>query len=234
MQGGVSQPSDADIRAWCRACDADSQAPDIIAIARTASSMYTEWKRKERAGLKRMQDGRVPLYESTTAMRVYSSSVVPGLLQTREYARALLRTIGRFKDLPDDSEAAAEARVARSQIITRAGRTFSIVVEEAALRRRVGDMETMAAQLGSLFTVATLPAVSLGVIPAGAPALWPLETFTIYDEDRVSVELLTAGLTITAPSEVAQYLAAHRQMSKAALVGPAAYRIIADAIAALG
>lgn len=234
MQGGVSQPSDDDIRAWCRACDAEDQAADIIAVARTASSMYSEWRRRQRTGLRHVQEERVPVYERTTAMRVYSSSVIPGMLQTRDYARALLTTIGQFNDVPDDFDAAADARMARSQIITRAGRTFSIVVEEAALRRCVGDAEIMAAQLGSLFTVASLPAVSLGVLPASSPALWPLETFTIYDDNSVSVELLTAGLTITAPSEVAQYLAAHREMSAAALVGPAAYRIIADAIAALG
>ncbi|MGW1844816.1 DUF5753 domain-containing protein [Streptomyces sp. NPDC001966] len=185
-------------------------------------------------GLRRVQEARVPLYERTTTMRVYSSSVIPRLLQTREYAKALLTTIGRFSSTPDDFEAAADARVARAEILHRAGRTFSFVVEEAALRRVVGDAETMADQLGSLFALASLPTVSLGVIPTRAPALWPLETFTVYDEESVSVELLTAGLTITAPSEVAQYLDAHHQMSESALVGPAAYRIIGDAIAALG
>ncbi|MCT2542361.1 helix-turn-helix transcriptional regulator [Streptomyces atratus] len=234
MQGGVSQPSDDDIRAWCLACDAEDQAADIIAVARTASSMYSEWRRQQRTGLRRLQEARVPLYERTTTMRVYSSSVIPGLLQTHGYAKALLTTIGRFSSTPDDFEAAANARVARAEILRRAGRRFDFVIEEAALRRVVGGVETMADQLGSLFALASLPAVSLGVIPARAPALWPMETFTVYDEESASVELLTARLTITAPSEVEQYLDVHRQMSESALVGPAAYRTIADAIAALG
>ncbi|WP_327365805.1 helix-turn-helix domain-containing protein [Streptomyces sp. NBC_01217] len=234
LQTGTTLPADDDITAWCKACGAEGQAPDIIAAARNAGSMYMEWRRLQRTGLKRVQESRTPVHERTKAQRVYSSSVIPGMLQTREYAAALLSNIARFHGTPDDSADAADARVARSQIIRRPGHTFSVVVEESVLRRRVGGAETMAAQLGHLLTLATLPAVSLGIIPASTPAIWPLETFTIYDDTTVYVELLTAALTISAPSEIAQYLAAFGEMADAAVFGQDAYRIIAGAISALG
>lgn len=230
LQSGRSHPSDDDIRDWCRACGAEDEAADIIAAAHQAQQMYTEWRRVQRAGLRGVQQARTPLYEQTTVMRVYSSSVIPGMLQTRAYAAALLREIARFSRTPDDSAAAADARVERSRIIRRAGRRFPIVVEEAVLRRQVGSSDVMAEQLGYLLQAAVLPSVTLGVVPARAGAMWPLETFTVFDSEQVAVELLTAAITITAPSEVAQYVAAHEEMSAAAVYGPAALRLIARAV----
>ncbi|WP_128818040.1 helix-turn-helix domain-containing protein [Streptomyces sp. S063] len=233
LQSGRSQPSDEDIRAWCRACGAEDEAADLIASARQAQQMYTEWRRVQGRGLKGVQQARTPLYERTKTMRVYSSSVIPGMLQTRAYAAALLAEISRFNRTPDDSAAAADARVERSRIIRRAGRRFPILIEESVLRRQVGNTETMAEQLGYLLQVAALPTVTLGIVPSRAMPLWPLETFTIFDEEQVGVELLTAAITITTPSEVAQYLAAHEELSSGAAHGPAALRLIARAVSEL-
>ncbi|MFJ9570465.1 helix-turn-helix domain-containing protein [Streptomyces sp. SID4944] len=233
LQSGRSQPSDEDIRAWCRACGAEDEAADLIASARQAQHMYTEWRRVQGRGLKGVQQARTPLYERTKVMRVYSSSVIPGMLQTRAYATALLSEISRFNRTPDDSAAAAEARVERSRVIRRAGRLFPILIEESALRRQVGSIATMAEQLGYLLQVAALPTVTLGIVPSRAMPMWPLETFTIFDEEQVGVELLTAAITITTPSEIAQYLAAHEELSAGAAHGPAALRLIARAVSEL-
>ncbi|MGW0642399.1 helix-turn-helix domain-containing protein [Streptomyces badius] len=233
LQSGRSQPSDEDIRAWCRACGAEDEAADLIASARQAQQMYTEWRRIQGRGLKGVQQARTPLYERTKVMRVYSSSVIPGMLQTRAYAAALLSEISRFNRTPDDSSAAADARVERSRVIRRAGRLFPILIEESVLQRQVGSTETMAEQLGYLLQVAALPTVTLGIVPSRAAPMWPLETFTIFDEEQVGVELLTAAITITTPSEVLQYLAAHEELSIGAAHGPAALRLIARAISEL-
>ncbi|WP_343234018.1 DUF5753 domain-containing protein [Streptomyces sp. SID8364] len=195
--------------------------------------MYTEWRRVQGRGLRGVQQARTPLYERTQVMRVYSSSVVPGMLQTRAYAAALLSEIARFNRTPDDSLAAADARVERSRIVRRTGRRFPILIEESVLRRRVGSAETMAEQLGYLLQVAALPSVTLGVVPSQAVVMWPLETFTIFDKEQVGVELLTAAVTITTPSEVAQYLAAHDEFSAGAAHGSAALRLIAQAASEL-
>ncbi|MFB7913588.1 hypothetical protein [Streptomyces sp. NPDC056061] len=55
----------------------------------------------------------------------------------------------------------------------------------------------------------------------------------MFDGEQVAVELLTAAITITAPSEVAQYLAAHEAMGAAAVHGSGALRLIAEAFSAL-
>ncbi|MFE3945979.1 helix-turn-helix domain-containing protein [Streptomyces sp. NPDC059118] len=233
LQSGRSQPSDDDIRAWCRACGAQDEAADIISAARQAQQMYTEWRRVQRTGLRGVQQARKPLYDRTKVMRVYSSSVIPGMLQTRAYAAALLSEIARFNRTPDDSAAAADARIERSRVIHRAGRHFPILIEESVLHRQIGGPDVMVEQLGYLLQVAGLPSVVLGIIPAASGGMWPLETYTVFDAEEVAVELLTAAITITAPSEVAQYTAAHAEMSAAAVHGPGALRLIARAVSAL-
>ena len=101
--------------------------------------------------------------------------------------------------------------MARSQVIRQPGRRFALLVEESVLRYRIGDVETMAGQLGYLLTVMSLPSVSLGVIPFTAPRrMWPLEACYIYDDQLVQVELLTADVTVRTPSEVGVYYAASK------------------------
>ncbi|MGW1189277.1 helix-turn-helix domain-containing protein [Streptomyces sp. NPDC002559] len=233
LQSGRTQPSARDVEAWSKACGAPGEAADIVAALRQVQEMYTEWRRVQRAGLRSVQQARRPLYERTTVMRVYSSSVIPGMLQTRSYARALLAEISRFNRTPDDSDAAADARVERSRIIQRAGRHFPILIEESVLHRQIGGADVMTEQLGHLLQMASLPSVTLGIIPARSGGMWPLETFTIFDTEQVTVELLTAAITITAPSEVAQYLVSHDEMSAAAMYGPGAMRLVAQAVSAL-
>ncbi|MFI6660518.1 helix-turn-helix domain-containing protein [Streptomyces sp. NPDC050523] len=234
IQNATTPPSDDDIRAWCAAVGAVEQIPDLIAANRTADSMYVEWKRRQRSGLRRLQESYIPLYERTRSFRVYSSTVMPGFLQTYEYAAALLRSIARVHGTPDDVEDAATARVERSHIIREGAHRFGFLLEESVLRHVVGDAATMAGQLGYLLSVMALPSVSVGVVPAGRPRdMWTLETFTVFDEERVHVELLTAAITVTAPGEISQYAHAFEEMAALAVYGGEARSRISAAIDAL-
>ncbi|WP_327322257.1 helix-turn-helix transcriptional regulator [Streptomyces sp. NBC_01210] len=235
LENAKTPPSDADIRMWCRVCGAEDQAPDLIAASRTAESMYVQWRRLQRSGLRRLQESRVPLYERTRVFRVYCASVVPGLLQTDEYATSLLTNITEFHGTPDDVGEAVAARLARSRVIREGDHRFAFLLEESVLRHVVGGVETMAGQLGYLLASMAFPAVSLGIIPAGAPRkMWTLETFNVFDEDRVHVELLTAAVSVTAPGEVAQYVGAFAAMAELAVYGSAARARITAAIDSLG
>jgi hypothetical protein len=227
-----ASPSNEDIRVWCRACGADEQSPDIIAAARTADSMYLEWRRTHRTGMRRAQEGVVPLYERTRLFRVYCSTVVPGLVQTPGYAAALMSSITNFQGTPDDVTDAVAARMARSHVIREGDHRFSLIVEESVLYFRVGDAEVMADQLDYLLAVMALPSVSIGVIPAAAErTVWPLEAFNMYDDEQVFVELLTAAVTVTSPSEIADYGRAFSELARMAVHGSAARTLIAAAIA---
>lgn len=235
IEGARTPPSPDDIRRWCDACGAGHQSADIIAQSRTAESMYVEWRRKVRTGLKQLQNSYVPLFKSTKMFRVYSSTMVPGLLQTEGYARGLMHSITRFRSIPDDVADAVAARLERSRILHEPGHRFSMVIEESALSYRLGDEDAMAAQLGYLLTAGALPSVSLGIIPSATQerSMWPQETFHVYDHSLVSVELLAARVQVTQPSEITLYVKAFEQLRGMAVYGADARALIVNAIEAL-
>ena len=235
IENARTPPSPTDIRLWCRATDATDQAPDLIAASQHAESLYREWRQRVRSGLKKLQDSYVELYRSTELLRVYSPVLVPGLLQTEGYAKALLSLNARFLDVPDDGAEAAAARVQRSQVIHEPGHRFVFVIEEAVLYYQLGDADAMAAQLGYLLTAGALPQVSFGIIPTPTRerALWPQETFDVHDDTLVSVELLSAEVNVTQPSEIALYMKAFEQLRSMAVYGADARALIVKAIEAL-
>ncbi|MFF7632562.1 helix-turn-helix domain-containing protein [Kitasatospora sp. NPDC008050] len=231
---GKTPASDDDIRAWCRACGAEEQAADLIAANRSVDSMYIEWRRLTRTGLRQAQEARVPLYERTRLFRSYSSRVVPGVLQTEAYATALLGTVADFRQTPDDVTEAVAARLARSHVIRDGNHRFALVIEEAVLRYRIGDSATMAGQLGHLLTAMSLPSVSLGIIPFAANrTMWPTETFNIFDDQQAAVELLSAQVTVTVPSDISLYVQAFSRFAGLAVHGANARSLITTAIDAL-
>ncbi|MFF9279496.1 helix-turn-helix domain-containing protein [Streptomyces griseosporeus] len=234
LENARTPPTPEDIRRWCAACGADDQADDIIAQSRDAESAYMEWRRQVRAGLRRLQDSYVDLYQATQLFRIYSPTLVPGLLQTEGYARAVLSAVAQMYDARDDADQAAAARVQRNQIIHQAGHRFVMVIEESVLYYQLGDADAMAAQLGYLLTAGALPSVSLGIIPRTAQrTLWPQELFHVYDDQLVSVELMAARVRVTQPTEVQLYLRAFEQLRAMAVYGGEARALVLRAIEAL-
>lgn len=235
IENARTAPSAADIRAWCSATGVTDQAADLVAASRDAESLYTEWRRRARSGLRRLQDSYLDLFRSTELFRIYSPTLVPGLVQTEGYASALLGANARFLDVLDDGPEAARARLERSRIIQTPGHRCVLVMEEAVLRYQLGDRDAMAAQLGYLMTAGALPGVSLGIIPASTPdrAIWPQEVFHVYDDTLVSIELLSAQVNLTQPSEIALYLKAFEQLRSMAVYGGNARALIMSALDAL-
>lgn len=235
IENGKTPPSARDIRDWCDTCQAPGRAEDLIAASRHAETLYTEWRRRVRTGLRQLQESYVELYRSTGVFRVYSPTLVPGLVQTEGYASALLSTNARLLDVPDDGPEAAVARVERSRIIREPGHRVLLLIEESVLYFQLGVADAVAAQLGHLLSVGALPTVSLGIIPMATRerSLWPQETFHIYDDTLVSVELLSAQVNITQPSEIGLYLKAFEQLRSMAVYGAEARSLIVKAVDAL-
>ncbi|MFE5584279.1 helix-turn-helix domain-containing protein [Kitasatospora sp. NPDC056531] len=227
-------PSEDDIRLWCRACDAESQIADLIAMLRTVAGMFVEWRRMERAGLKQAQEARLPLYERTRRFRAYSSWLVPGLIQTPGYTTAALRAIQQRRGLTDDVAAAVVARMARQRVLHEGDRRFAFLIEESVLRCGIGGTVVMQDQLHHLMAIGLLPNVSLGVVPTGVDRMrWPTEGFWIYDAAQVNVELISGYLTIRQPSEISLYAEAFAELAAIAVHGAAARRLITAALAAI-
>lgn len=196
--------------------------------------MYVQWRRQMRTGLRRLQEAGVQLYQETRHFRAYSSDVVPGYLQTPGYATAIMQSITDFAGTPDDIAEAVKARMRRSQVIREGDHRFSVVLEEAVLRYQVGGPEVMSGQFGQLLAVMAQPNVSLGIIPfAAVRTILPSETFMVFDDQLARVELLSARVTVSTPSEVEDYVQGHRALQQMAVYGAEARALIVRAIEAL-
>ncbi len=123
--------------------------------------------------------------EPAAAMiRTYESELIPGLLQTPEYARAVYQARN-----PDDSDYEIESRVSlrinRQAILTRADPqppALHVVLNEAAVRREVGGSDVMAEQITRLRQVATRPNTTISVLPLAGGAHAAMESaFVILD-----------------------------------------------------
>lgn len=124
----------------------------------------------------------------------------------------------------------------KQRVLYEGARRFAVILEESVLRHRIGGTDTMAGQLGHLLSLATLPNVSLGVVPLSADrsALWPVEDFWIFDDAQVNVELVSAFLTITQPREVSMYAQAFADLADLAVYGAPARALVTAAIDCLG
>jgi hypothetical protein len=236
IESAKQAPSDSDIRVWCEICGVADQAVDLIAASRAADSIYVEWKRLHRSGMRRVQESRRTLYEKTKLFKVYVSTIMPGFVQTPGYAKALMSAITEFQQTPDDVEEAVRARISRNRVLGSEGRRFVMLLEESVLRYQVGDNETMTAQLGHLLSCTAMPHVTIGIIPFATESrrMWTLESFNVFDDARVHVETLTAAVTVTVPGEVVVYLRAFDRLAALAAYGAEARTLITAAIAALG
>lgn len=234
IENGVQGPSDADIRAWCAVCSAEDLIPDLIAQSRAVNSMYLEWRRQARAGMKQLMLASVPLYDRTERFRIYELNVIPGLFQTAEYARAMLAVWIEFLQTHNDLDKAVAAKMERQSILYSGTKTFAVLLEEACLRTWSGSAQTMMGQLDRLLSVMTLPNVSLGILPSmiereavGSSGFW------IFDDKLVNLETPTASIEVTQPQEVTLYGRLFAQMQPFAVYGKAARTLVLATITEL-
>lgn len=231
IEHGKQAASEQYVRAVCRACGAEDQVPDLIASLRAIDSMYLEWRRQTRAGMKRLMLSSVPLYERTRIFRIYEHNIIPGLFQTADYSAAMLSYFIDFLDTPNDLDAAVAARMERQRILYTGDRRFVVVLEERAVRAQVGEVDTMLGQLDRLLAVMSLQRVSVGIIPATAPrTVFASVGFWIYDDATVAVETPSASLDITQPREVRLYVRMFEQLQQLAVYGADARSIVRRAM----
>jgi hypothetical protein len=234
IENGSQAPSEENVKAWCRVCRAEGQIPDLIATARSIESMYVEWRRQTRAGMKRLMLSSVPLYERTKLFRIYEHNIIPGLFQTAEYSAAMLSYFIDFLETPNDLDAAVEAAMERQRIVYSGDRRFLVVIEEQAIRTRVGNLDIMSGQLDRLLGVMSLHRVSLGIIPETASRkVFASVGFWIFDGAMVNVETPTASLEVTQPREIRLYARMFEQLQQSAVYGAEARALVTRAMAGL-
>lgn len=168
----------------------------------------------------------VGLEAETSSLRAFQALLIPGLLQTEDYMRAVIRAAR-----PDATAAQVDkrvkARLARQQLLTDVDPPrYWAVIDEAVLHRRVGGDAVMRAQLNWLIARAGLPHVTIQVLPFSAGAHAGMEgPFLILgfpeqaDPDVVYVDNTTTGIYLEEPAEILRYTLMFDHLRAAAL-GP--------------
>jgi transcriptional regulator with XRE-family HTH domain len=158
----------------------------------------------------------VGLEAEATSIRTFQPSVVPGLLQTEEYARAVHDAAEPESSIteltPKVVEQRVKARLRRQRLLTETDPLgFWAVLDEAVLHRGVGGPKTMEGQLGHIVELAALQNVTVQVVPYGAGAhpapgsMFNILTFSAAVADVVYVEGLAGWIYIERPEDVSRY-----------------------------
>ena len=169
----------------------------------------------------------IGLEAEAAEIRTYQPELIHGLLQTEDYARAIIRS-GRPGDTADEVDRRVEIRMTRQQILDREDPPrLRVVLNEAAVRRMVGGPDVMRAQLARLtaerdrsnVTVQVLP-FTAGEHPAMASGPFVLLEFPqAADPGVITAENLTGSLSLDAPDDFRQYARTFDFLQAAAL-GP--------------
>lgn len=229
IEHGRQTPTENDIRDWCAATDSTLQIPDLIASVRNINAAYLEWKRILATGHTRRQQQAIEWEAGTRLQRWYETELVPGLLQTRRYAEAVLRACIAMVDGTDDLAAAVDTRMARKAVLCEGVHRFSFLLAEQCLYTTVGDDDVMAEQLTTLLELDN-PRIALGIIPRDAAFRYPATNFVIFDRRMVQVETIAAELTVTQPRELDLYERTFQALSAGAVRGEAARALITTAL----
>jgi transcriptional regulator with XRE-family HTH domain len=159
----------------------------------------------------------IGLEESAECIRSYDSQFVPGLLQTEEYASAVIE-LGEFS--LEETERLVVLRKERQKRFTSGGLRLWTLIDEMALRRPVGGPDLMRGQLQYLLEVSDRPGLTLQYTPYPAggsylvPGSFSIMRFAADDlPDVVYVEQLTSAMYLDKPADVDRYTAAMDKVS---------------------
>ncbi len=164
----------------------------------------------------------VGLEEAAQLIRVYEVQFVPGLLQTEEYARAIIMQGAPGVD-PDEVERRVALRMGRQKLLTRENPPrYWVIMDEAALRRPMGGRDVHFKQIERLIDLVSEPNITLQVMPfryGGHAADGGAFTIMRFPEtdlpDVVYMEYLTGAHYIDKPEEVERYAAVMERLSVA-------------------
>jgi transcriptional regulator with XRE-family HTH domain len=178
----------------------------------------------------------VSLEGAAGLIRSYEPHFVPGLLQTEDYARGVLKSGAIGQTSPEDIERHVALRMQRQELLTRPDAPrFWAVMDETALRRPVGSPEVMRAQIDKLLEVTKLPRVTLQVVPfdsgphPGTYGPFVLFRFAMPElPDMVYSEYLTGAVYLDARAEVATHLEVMDRMAAQAATAQRTKEILRD------
>ncbi|MGX7673426.1 helix-turn-helix domain-containing protein [Plantactinospora sp. DSM 117369] len=216
----------------------ETERSALLALARQANN--PGWWHRYGDVLPNWFQSYLGLEAAAALIRAYEVQYIPGLLQTRDYARAVV-LLAHDGAPPDEIERRVELRMDRQKVLTRPGAPqLWAVVDEAALRRPIGGIDVMRGQIEHLIEAGRLPNVTVQVIPfragghAAAGGAFSLLRFPDQElPDVVYMEQLTSALYLDKRDDVDYYAAAMERLCVEAVSPTETPAFLRTALAAL-
>lgn len=207
---GFKERDVADLLTLYGVSDPDERAP-LLRLAKESNT--PGWWHRYGDILPSWFEVYLGLEEAASLLRAYELQFVPGLLQTEDYARAVVR-LGFSDASEEEVERRVQIRTTRQERFTSPGApTLWAVLDEAVVRRPLGGRDVMRAQIRHLIEVSELPHVTLQIVPFGAgghAAVGGPFTILRFAEpglsDVVYLEQLTSALYLDKPTDVDTYM----------------------------
>lgn len=234
IERGRQAASERDVTAWAQAVGADAETTAaLVEQARAARARYASWRQGLTTAYARQQEV-LGLDSAATLIRNFEMGVIPGLLQTAEYARYRFAENVDMHGAPSgDLDDAVRTRMQRQHILYDSTKRLRFVVTEPVLRTMLCPPEVMRGQLDRLLALIGMSHVELGIIPMDARMpVAPMHGFVMFD-DLVIVETFGAELVLRDTSDADSYAKVFERLRAVGRRGDAARTLITHALAAL-
>ena len=198
--------SDADVVVYCRVVGADEAVEaELRQELREIRLEAASWKRQLRSGNRARQEYGRQLEQDAERIRLFEIAMVPGLLQTAEYARHVFEAVAVLHQNQRDVAESVERRMARQEVLYRPGTEVEVICAEAGLRHPIAPPEVMVGQLDRLLALAGMSTLRLAVLPMDVRLrVVPQHGFVIID-DLVLVETVNTEMTVTDPEDLDRF-----------------------------
>ncbi|MCX5075077.1 helix-turn-helix domain-containing protein [Streptomyces sp. NBC_00513] len=198
-------PSVADVERILTAIGvSDEVKAEYLEVVRAAATEITAWRLIRRMGVHKAQQQTRALEAQMTSLRLFQPALIPGLLQTPEYIRAILSRHNLGEDVLSRT---ISARIERQQALYDSTKELEFVITESALRWRIVSAARMAEQADRLVSLSRLPSIDIRIVPLGARQRdIANHAFAIRDDRTVTVETVHAEIVVTDPRDVALYV----------------------------
>lgn len=235
LETGKQTASHADLEAWLAALSVpEPQADELRRMLTAVHDDHVSWRQEIRAGLRALQEDMSEVLAKAASIRIVDVGVVPGLLQTADYARAVLEAVAALHGGVDDITDAVRTRMQNQQVLYSPGKTIEILMTESAITQPVGSPGVMAGQIHRVIAAIGVPGVRVGILPTHRQLPYMLGNGWWLIDQMVMVETVTRELRITDPDEIAAYGALTDRLWSVAVEGDEARGVLARIAAGPG
>ncbi|MFI1313462.1 helix-turn-helix domain-containing protein [Streptomyces albidoflavus] len=204
----------------------DEVKAEYADAARARATEAAAWRLLKRIGVHKGQQAAKALEAQMSTLQLFQPALVPGLLQTPEYIRAVLK---RHNLSEDALTRTINGRLERQAVLYDSAKSLQFIITEPVLRWRIVPPQMMAAQLDRIASLSRLPHVNIRVVPLAIQQHdIANHAFVVRDGRMVTIETVHAEVVVTDPRDVDLYTEKFNGFAAVALSDEKMHRLLKE------